>query len=115
MNPAWRTIEVNEDLEFEDAWDSVRNLVIKKGFDFEQLDRMNGYAQTHWSYTWTGKKREDYRVKLTINFTGRAKDKVEIKTTAEFGGDGNWVLGTDHALLEQFYTEIGGLIGRSAR
>lgn len=115
VNPAWRTIEVNEDLEFDDAWHGVTDLVLKKGFEFAQLDKLNGYAMTHWSYTWTGKKREDYRVKLTLKFTGKAKDKLEIKASAEFGGEGRWEHGTDHALLNQFYTEIGGKIGRSAR
>ena len=112
VNPTWRTIEVNEDLEFEDAWHSLSDMLLKKGFDFEQLDKLNGYAQTHWSYTTTGVKREDYRVKVTIKFAGKAKDQVEIKTTAEFGGDGDWRLGTDHKLLDEVLTEVKGKIGR---
>lgn len=115
LTPSWRTIEVNEDLEYDDAWNSVTDLILKKGFDFEQLDKLNGYALTNWSYIWTGVKREDYRVKLTAKFVGTAKNKVEVKVTAEFGGTGDWTLGTDNALLENISSELSGRIGRSVQ
>lgn len=76
--------------------------------------RQDGYARTTWLYSWTGKVKENYRVRVTSKFTPDHR-VVEIKSEAEYGGPGDWVAGYDSRLLETIKTDIMGKVGRTTR
>ena len=113
LEPTWTSIEVRSDIPYEKAWDTVVDLMVKR-FDLEILSKEDGYIRTGWLYTWTGKVMENYRVRVTIKF---APDhtKVEVKSEAEYGGQGAWVTGYDTRLLETLKSDIMGSIGRTTR
>jgi len=111
--PAWASVEMREDISYANAWSAVIDILVKH-FDMEILSQQDGYARTTWSYSWTGKVDEDYRVRVTIKFSPDHKT-VEIKSEAESGGPGHWVPGYDTRLLETIKTDIMGKIGRTTR
>jgi len=113
MEPSWTSVELRDDVAFDQAWESVVDTLVKR-FDMEVLSRQDGYARTVWLYTWTGKVNENYRVRVTAKFSPDRK-KVEIKSEAEFGGSGNWRMGYDVRLLQTVRTDIMGTIGRTTR
>lgn len=113
LEPTWATVELRTDMPYEKAWDSVVDIMVKR-FDLEILSKDDGYIRTGWLYTWTGKLMENYRVRVTIKFSPD-HTKVEVKSEAEFGGQGQWVTGYDTRLLETLKSDIMGSIGRTTR
>jgi hypothetical protein len=113
MEPTWAGIEIRPELGFENAWNSVVDLLARR-FDLEVISKDNGYIRTNWLYTWTGVMSEDYRVRVTIKFSPD-HSKLEVKSEAQFREVGGWVLGTDEALLQTLKTDIMGSVGRSTR
>lgn len=120
MEPSWATVELREDMQFEDAWNKVVDMLVKR-FDLEMLSKNDGYMRTTWLYTWTGALTDYYRVRVTIKFAPDKK-KVEVKSEAEYyemsqwpGQPGQWVQGTDTKLLETLKTDIMGTVGRTTR
>lgn len=113
MEPTWAGVEVRPELGYENAWNSVVDLLARR-FDLEVLSKDNGYIRTNWLYTWTGVMSEDYRVRVTIKFSPD-HSKLEVKSEAQFREVGGWVLGTDEALLQTLKTDIMGSVGRSTR
>lgn len=113
MEPSWATIELREDISDDKAWNTVLDLLVKR-FDIEVIDKASGYARTTWLRTWTGKLTETYRVRVTIKFNREAKT-VDIKSEAEYGGEGKWRTGSDSRLLSDIKSGILGSIGRTAR
>ncbi|MCM8808331.1 MAG: hypothetical protein ABIK77_08080 [candidate division WOR-3 bacterium] len=113
MEPTWASIEIRKELSYEDAWNLIVDALAKK-FDLEVISKEGGYVRTAWLYTWTGRVDQNYRVRAIIKFTPDRK-KVEIKTEAEYGGPGKWVLGWDESLLTTLKSDIMGLVGRATR
>lgn len=113
MEPTWASIEVRTDVSYDQAWEAVIDALVKR-FDIEIMSRQDGYIRTTWLYTWTGKVQENYRVRVTAKFSPDHK-KVEVKSEAEYGGSGLWVMGYDTRLLETIKTDIMGTIGRTTR
>lgn len=113
MEPAWATVELRSDVPYEKAWPAVVDTLVKR-FDIEVLSREDGYLRTNWLYTWTGKVMENYRVRVTVKFSPD-HSKCEVKSEAEYGGPGNWVMGYDTRLLETIKTDVMGAIGRTTR
>lgn len=113
MEPTWATVELREDVAYDKAWAAVVDTLVKR-FDLEVLSKTDGYARTNWLYTWTGKLKENYRVRVTAKFSPD-HSKVEIKSEAEFGGPGRWVTGYDTRLLATVKSDIMGTIGRTTR
>jgi len=113
MEPTWASVELRTDVEYEKAWAAVVDTLVKK-FDMEVLSKENGYIRTTWLYTWTGRVMEDYRVRVTAKFSPD-KQKCEIKSEAEYGGPGRWVMGYDSRLLSTIKTDVMGTIGRTTR
>lgn len=97
---------------FNECWEAVKNLLQRNlNFQLEQIDRDDGVIRTHWSYTTTEKQRDDYRVRLTINFQGpHLDDKISIKIEAQYGGRDKWVLGYDDEFLVKVTSEIRGTL-----
>jgi hypothetical protein len=110
-DPAWATISIRDDLDFDHAWSDVLDTLTKK-FDMEILQQSDGYARTAWSHTWTGKRTRNYRVRVTVEFAPDHKS-VEVKSEAESGGPGKWVKGYDSRLLETIKAEVERKVGRS--
>lgn len=113
MDPTWATVEVREGMTYPEAWNALVDLLVKK-FDLEILAKEDGYCRTTWLYSWTGQLREDYRVRVTLKFAAD-RSKVEVKSEANFRVSGNWVQGSDTALLQTLKTDIMGTVGRVTR
>ena len=113
MEPTWASVEVRDDLEYEKAWASVVDTLVKR-FDLEVLSREDGYMRTNWLYTWTGRLMENYRVRVTAKFNPDHK-QLGIKSEAEYGGPGRWIMGYDSRLLATIKSDIMGSIGRTTR
>lgn len=113
MEPNWASVELRKDLPFEKAWASVVDTLVKR-FDMEVLSKQDGYIRTTWLYTWTGRVMENYRVRVTVKFNPD-QSICEIKSEAEYGGPGNWIMGYDSRLLQTIKTDVMGAIGRTTR
>lgn len=113
MEPTWASVELRTNVEYEKAWNAVVDTLVKR-FDLEVLSKENGYLRTTWLYTWTGRVMENYRVRVTAKFSPD-KQKCEIKSEAEYGGPGSWVMGYDSRLLSTIKTDVMGTIGRTTR
>lgn len=113
MEPTWASVELRTDVPYEKAWAAVVDTLVRR-FDLEVLSKEDGYMRTNWLYSWTGKVMENYRVRVTVKFSPD-RTKCEIKSEAEFGGPGNWVMGYDTRLLETIKTDVMGTIGRTTR
>ncbi|MCD4770694.1 MAG: hypothetical protein K8R35_11070 [Bacteroidales bacterium] len=109
MEPTWTTIELHEDVSFDEAWKETLDILIRK-FDIEISQKENGYIRTGWLYTWTGKYTSSYRVRVTVKFH-QDKGVVEIKSEAYYKGR----VGFDNRLLQTVKTDIMGTIGRTTR
>ena len=113
LEPTWGSIELRTELQYEDAWATVVDTLVKR-FDLEMMSKPDGYLRTGWLYTWTGTVTENYRVRVTAKFSPD-HSKIEVKSEAEYGGPGRWVSGYDASLLETIKTDIMGSIGRTTR
>lgn len=113
MEPTWASVELRTDVEYERAWAAVVDTLVKR-FDLEVLSKEDGYIRTSWLYTWTGRVMENYRVRVTVKFSPD-KSKCEIKSEAEYGGAGRWIMGYDTRLLATIKTDVMGTIGRTTR
>ena len=113
LEPTWASVELRTDLPYEKAWASVVDSLVKR-FDVEVMSREDGYVRTGWLYSWTGQVQENYRVRVTAKFSPD-RSKLEVKSEAEFGGPGRWVVGYDTRLLETLKMDIMGNIGRTTR
>jgi len=109
----WSTVELAPGVNPDEAWDSVVDILAKK-FDLEMISKEGGYVRTGWSYTWTGMRTEDYRVRAVVKFTPK-RDQVQIRSEAEYGKEGSWVMGTDDRLLSTLKTDIAGAVARTTR
>ena len=115
MEPAWSSVEVRLDMTYEDAWKEVLDVLAKK-FEIEMISKDGGYVRTSWIYTWwkAGKITEKYRVRAIVKFSAK-RDKVDIKTEANYLEGGEWIVGTDTRLLKTVKTDIMGVVGRTTR
>jgi len=113
LEPTWTSVELREDVTYEKAWEIVVDSLVKR-FDLEILSKENGYLRTNWLYSWTGRLNESYRVRVTAKFSPDHR-KIELKSEAEYGGAGMWVMGYDIRLLETIKSDIMGSIGRTTR
>jgi len=104
VEPGWESVEIAEGVEYDKAWASIVDLLVKK-FDIEVLSKENGYVRTAWLYTWTGEMRKDYRVRATIKFS-QDRSKIEIKSEANYHTGKDWIIGSDTALLETLKADI---------
>ena len=62
---------------------------------------------------WGWAKPKD-RVRVTLKFNPE-RDNVQVKSEAQYGGPGNWVLGYDSQLISTLKTDLMGQIGRVTR
>ncbi len=119
MEPSWNTVEVRKDLTGDQAWDAVVDLTARR-FDIEVLSKQDGYLRSGWLYSWTGKINQFYKVRTIIKFSPY-KDKVEIKSEAQFYSPGlagvgqGWQMGTDERLTSTMRSDIMGKVGRTTR
>lgn len=113
MEPTWASVQIREGLEYENAWNAVMDVLVRK-FDLEVLSKDNGYMRTSWLYAWTGQLREDYRVRVTIKFNPE-RNKVDVKSEANYQSKNGWTLGSDTALLQTIKTDLMGTVGRITR
>lgn len=113
MEPSWASIEIRDGIEYENAWNAIADLLIRR-FDMEVLSKDNGYMRTTWLFSWTGQLREDYRVRVTVKFSPDHK-KVDVKSEANYQSKDGWVIGSDTALLQTLKTDLMGTVGRVTR
>ena len=119
MSPGWNAIEIRKDLSYDNAWNSVVDLISKE-FDIEIISKEDGYLRTGWLYTWTGKLSESYKVRAVVKFSVDRK-QVEVKSEAHHYATGflgvgeGWVMGTDERLMTTLRTDIMGKVSRISR
>lgn len=114
LEPTWATVELREDITYNEAWNTVVDTLVKD-FDMEVLSKRDGYVRTNWLYTWTGKVRESYRVRVTCKFSPD-HEKLEMKSEAEYRNHlTGWTRGYDTRLLSTLKSDIMGKIGRATR
>ena len=119
MDPNWNVVQIRDDLTYDEAWNSVVDLISKK-FDIEILSKEDGYLRTGWSHSWTGELDEAYKVRAIIKFTPD-QTRLEIKSEAHhyssgFMGMGSgWEMGTDERLVTTLRSDIMGKVGRVTR
>lgn len=110
---SWAAVSVRPDISYDRAWDSLVGLLVKH-FDMEVLSKEDGYLRTTWHYRWTGELTEDYRVRVIAKFNAD-RSACEVKAEAEYGGPGDWVIGTDTRLLQEVQGAMLGTIGSTVR
>lgn len=119
MDPGWNTIEIRDDLTYDQAWSSVVDLLSKK-FDIEILSKQDGYLRSGWFHAWTGDLTEGYKVRAIVKFTPDHR-RAEVKSEAQYYSTGflgigkGWEMGTDERLTTTLRTDIMGKIGRVTR
>ena len=119
MEPNWNTITVRRGVSGDEAWNAVVDLAARR-FDIEVISKEDGYLRTGWSHSWTGKLSDYYKVRAIIKFSPN-KDKVEIKTEAQYYSQGfagigqGWQMGTDERLTSTMRTDLMGKVGRVTR
>jgi len=117
--PGWAVLEVRDELEFDEAWAEVTD-VLAKQFELEMISKEGGYLRSAWIYTWwkSGRVTEGYRVRAMVKFSPDHV-KINIKTEAQWRSRGDsemhWLVGMDTRLLQTLKTDIGGVVGRTAR
>jgi hypothetical protein len=115
MEPTWSSIEVRPGIMYEDAWREILDVLARR-FEIEMISKDGGYLRTSWIYTWwkAGLLTEDYRVRTIVKFAPK-RDKVDIKTEAQYFKGRQWIVGTDTRLLKTVKTDIMGVVGRTTR
>jgi len=114
--PTWTTMEIRNDLDYDRAWNTVLELIIKK-FDIDKVMKSEGYILTDWSYSWSGDYLKYYRVRTTVKFSPD-RTKLQLKPEAQFLSDdkeGVWTVGSDTQLLATLKTDLMGTVGRTTR
>ncbi len=109
MNPLPATVEIRKGLE-EEAWSAIIELLDKR-FNLRASPEYKGYFRSSWIDTWTGEKRDDYRVRITVKLTQQGT-LVEMISEASFRSERGWIKGTDEALLETLKKEISATVGK---
>jgi len=110
----WKTIEFRPGLDRDDAYHLIAD-TLAKSYDIEVVDKDSGYIRSGWMYTLTGRINQNYRTRVIARIPP-SSDKVEIKTDANWlDMSGNWLPGYDTMLLQQVYTDLQGVIGRTVR
>lgn len=119
VSPNWNTIEIRDNLSYDQAWKSIVDLIAQK-IDIETISKESGYIRSGWYHAWTGELDEAYKVRVMVKFTPDRK-KVSIKSEAQhyspgfLGAGKGWVMGTDERLITSLRTDITGKVGRVAR
>lgn len=107
----WATVLVRPSIVYDRAWDQTIDLLVRH-FDIEVMSKEDGYVRTDWMYRWTGELTDDYRVRVTVKFSPD-RSRAEVKTEAEYGGPGDWVLGSDRRLQSEMEDALKDRIGRT--
>ncbi len=111
--PGWATIELRQDLDGDDAWEQVVDILARR-LELEMVARDGGYVRTSWLYTWLGDYSENYRVRVIAKFSPDGKT-VGVKSEANYLTKNGWLVGTDTQLLETIKTDVMGVVGRTTR
>ena len=114
IEPGWNSVELREGLTYEEAWQSVVDVLAKK-FEIAIMSKDGGYIRTSWIYTWwkEGELTSNYKVRVIIKFSPDKK-KIDLKTEAQYKNrSGEWIMGYDTRLLSTIKSDIMGIIGRT--
>lgn len=107
----WSTVLIRPSIVYDRAWDQTVDLLVRH-FDIEVMSKEDGYVRTDWMYRWTGELTDDYRVRVTVKFSPD-RSRAEVKTEAEYGGPGDWMLGSDRRLQSEMEDALRDRIGRA--
>jgi len=113
QSPTWASFEVRKDLDYERAWNTVLEILIKD-FDIDMALRDEGYIRTGWLYTWSGAYLSHYRVRVTVKFSPDRKT-LQFRPEAHFLQGKEWSIGTDARLVSTIKTDLMGTVGRTTR
>jgi hypothetical protein len=109
----WITFEIRDGVDFQHAWDSTFDILIKD-FDLDLVLKDDGYVRTQWLYAYGEKYDFQYRLRLAVRFAPDRKS-IRVKPEAHYKDGENWVMGVDSRLINTFKTDLMGTIGRITR
>jgi hypothetical protein len=109
----WATIEIRDGVGYDRAWDTVFS-ILAGDFDIEKALKDDGYLQTGWLYTWSGRYQANYKVRVTAKFTSDRK-KLQVRCEAWALSGRTWLVGTDTRLMSTLKTDLMGTVGRTTR
>jgi len=113
QTPAWSTIEIRKGLGYDQAWDTVLDIIVKN-FALDVAMRDEGYIRTGWLYTWSGTYLSHYRVRVSLKFFPD-RTNLQVRPEAQLLAGKNWSVGTDTRLVSTIKTDLMGTIGRTTR
>ena len=111
--PGWATVEIRDGVDFDRAWDMVFTILARE-FDLATAFKDDGYIQTGWLYTWSGKYQENYKVRVTVKFSQDRKT-LQVRSEAWALNGQAWIIGTDSRLMTTLKTDLMGTVGRTTR
>lgn len=112
---SWSTIQLRDDIEFDDAWNEVIDVLARK-FELEMISKEGAYIRSNWIYTWNtkGVYTNNYRNRVILKFSSD-RTKIDVKTEAQYGAEGKWKNGFDSDLLNTVKQDVMGVVGRTTR
>ena len=114
----WKSIELRDGLNYEEAWQTLVDTVAIK-YDIETMDKDGGYLRSAWQYI-TGKDQGTgqpftYGRRLSCKFSPDKKT-IQVKTEAYYDVRGAHIsYGMDSAFNQDVFTSIAGKLGRTTR
>ena len=114
----WKSIELREGLEYEQAWQILVDTVAIK-YDIETMDKDGGYLRSAWQYM-SGRDRGvgqvyTYGRRLACKFSPDRK-LLQVKTEAYYEVmHYGTVRGLDSAFNQDVFAAISGKLGRTTR
>jgi hypothetical protein len=114
FNIDWTSIQLRENMNFENAWGQVLDIVATK-FEMEMISKEGTYARSAWNYTIAsnGKYKKTYRTRVIFKFSPDKK-VLKLKVEAQAGGEGKWINGYDANILKNIKSDVSGVVGRTA-
>jgi hypothetical protein len=109
----WITLEVRDGMDVERVWNSVVDILIND-FELDLVAKDTGYLRTEWLYSYGGKYKNEYRVRVIIRVAPDGKT-IRVKTEAQVKVGLNWLIGVDSRLVSTLKTDLMGTIGRTTR
>ncbi len=114
----WKSIELREGLDYDQAWEGLVDVVALK-LNIETMDKDAGYLRSGWAYM-SGSDRGTgrpftYGRRLTAKFS-EDRETLMVKTDAYYEVlQYPTVWGLDTAFNDDVYTEIAGRLGRTGK
>ncbi len=113
-SPVWLVYEVREDLDDEEIWQTINEIILDNNYQIEFIDREIGYVRTGWRYSFDQDYRGNYRSMVEAKLSS-SEDQLKVKIMSQYRKDNYWTSGTDSKLVDSIKADIMGHITRISR